>query len=106
MVDYELNELRREFLAEAREKVEEMRASLKNLQAAEVVERLAYLSHQLKGSGGSYGYQSLSEDAAEIEKAAESLPATSDVRVAIEEKLRLHVLNMRTEIDKAAAELS
>ena len=72
MVDYELNELRREFLDEAREKVLEMRGALAGAGAPETRERLAYLAHQLKGSGGSYGYQKISEDAAQIERGVES----------------------------------
>lgn len=72
MVDYELNELRREFLDEAREKVLEMRGALAGAEEPEARERLAYLAHQLKGSGGSYGYQKISEDAAEIERGIES----------------------------------
>jgi len=72
MVDYELNELRREFLGEAREKVLEMRGTLGEANAPEARERLAYLAHQLKGSGGSYGYQQISDNAAEIERGIES----------------------------------
>lgn len=72
MVDYELNELRREFLGEAREKVLEMRGALSDADAPEARERLAYLAHQLKGSGGSYGYQRISDDAAEIERGIEA----------------------------------
>ena len=72
MVDYELNELRREFLDEAREKVLEMRGALAGADSPESRERLAYLAHQLKGSGGSYGYQKISEDAAELERGIES----------------------------------
>ena len=72
MVDYELNELRREFLDEAREKVLEMRGALAGADTPEARERLAYLAHQLKGSGGSYGYQKISDDAAEIERGIES----------------------------------
>lgn len=106
MVDYELNELRREFLDEARGKVEEIDASLTGLETAELVERLAYLAHQLKGSGGSYGYQSISEDAAEIEKAAESLPATNGTHAAVTQKIREHVGNLKAEIERATAELA
>jgi HPt (histidine-containing phosphotransfer) domain-containing protein len=106
MVDYELNELRREFLGEAREKVEEMDATLSFLDTAENVERLAYLAHQLKGSGGSYGYQSISDDAAEIEKAAETLPSTNGTRASLEKKIREHVVSLRAEIEKAATELA
>jgi HPt (histidine-containing phosphotransfer) domain-containing protein len=111
MVDHELNELRREFLDEAREKVDEMKTAVEGLgaveglSAAQAVERLAYLAHQLKGSGGSYGYQRISDDAAEIEKAAESLPSTNGTHESIEAKIRGHVTNIRTAIDEARAEL-
>lgn len=106
MVDHELNELRREFLGEAREKVDEMHATLDGLEAAASIERLAYLAHQLKGSGGSYGYQQISDDAAEVEKAAEALPSMNGSRADVEQKIRAHVRSMRDEIDKAVAELA
>lgn len=106
MVDHELNELRREFLDEAREKVAEMDATLSGLGNAEAVERLAYLAHQLKGSGGSYGYQRISDDAAEIEKASEALPATNGTHGALAEKIRSHVVNLRTEIENGLRELA
>lgn len=105
MVDYELNELRREFLGEAREKVEELDATLADLQSAEALERLAYFAHQLKGSGGSYGYPRISDDATAIEKAAEALPATNGTYVTIEQTIREHVGSMRREIDRAVREL-
>ncbi len=93
MVDHELNELRREFLDEARGKVDEMQAALHG--DGEGLERLAYLAHQLKGSGGSYGYQAISENAAELEKAIEN--GGGD--------LVRYVDSLRSEIDRAAAEL-
>lgn len=95
MVDYELNELRREFLDEARGKIEEMQAALRERER-QSLERLAYLAHQLKGSGGSYGYQRISDNAAELEKAIED-GASAD--------LDQYVASLRSEIDKAAAEL-
>lgn len=106
MVDHELNELRREFLGEAREKVNEMDAALSGLETVESVERLAYLAHQLKGSGGSYGYQRISEDAAEIEKAAETLPATNGTRASIEQKIRGHVVSLRAAIEQELSALT
>jgi HPt (histidine-containing phosphotransfer) domain-containing protein len=107
MVDHELNELKREFLDEAREKVAEMDATLAGLASKDAVERLAYLAHQLKGSGGSYGYQRISDDAAEIEKASESLlPATNGTHAALEQKIREHVGNLRTEIENGLRELA
>lgn len=97
MVDHELNELKREFLDEARDKVTEMESALDGGRSADVLERLAYLAHQLKGSGGSYGYQRISEDAAGLEKAIE------DGRV--NGVLATYVANLRSEIDRAAKEL-
>ena len=67
MVDLELEELKREFLAEARQKVAEMESRLEGKGDRAAFERLTYLAHQLKGSGGSYGFQSISTDAAELE---------------------------------------
>ena len=105
MVDHELDELKREFLAEAEVKVREMQTALDGERNAASLERLTYLAHQLKGSGGSYGYQRISTDAAELEKAAETM-VQGDNSDRIEEKIQLHVLNLRAEIDKRSKELS
>ncbi|MBK5258209.1 MAG: Hpt domain-containing protein [Thermoanaerobaculia bacterium] len=99
-MDHELDELRREFLAEAEEKVREMQTALDGDASSEALERLSYLAHQLKGSGGSYGYQRISADAAEIEKAVES----GDGSLAA--KVKQHVENLRAEIDRGTKELS
>lgn len=101
VVDYELNELKREFLDEARAKVAEMQTALGKVADRQSLDRLAYLAHQLKGSGGSYGYQRISTDAAELEKAVESLADGGGNADAIEQ----YVTNLRTEIDRAASEL-
>ena len=98
VVDYELNELRREFLDEAREKITEMLSALDGSTSAESLERVAYLAHQLKGSGGSYGYQRISTDAAELEKCVES-PSPDEARI------QQYVVSLRAEIDRAAKEL-
>jgi HPt (histidine-containing phosphotransfer) domain-containing protein len=97
MVDHELNELRREFLGEARDKVAEMQAALDAGRDAAGLERLAYLAHQLKGSGGSYGYQRISDDAAGLEKAIEEGRIDGD--------LGGFVTSLRSEIERAAREL-
>lgn len=99
MVDHELDELKREFLDEAREKVKEMQSALDRATDRESLERLAYLAHQLKGSGGSYGYQRISTDAAELEKCLES----ESVDAA---RIRHYVGSLLAEIDRAARELS
>src|SRR4051794_31780320 len=105
MVDYELNELRREFLQEAGEKVSEIQRALDNGRDSESRERLAYLAHQLKGSGGSYGYQRISSEAAEIEKAVEKL-TESGTDPATEARIRQAVVNLRDEVQKASRELA
>jgi HPt (histidine-containing phosphotransfer) domain-containing protein len=61
------------------------------------MERLAYLAHQLKGSGGSYGYQRISDDAANLEK------AISDGKM--DGNLSGLVASLAREIDRASAEL-
>lgn len=105
MVDRELDELRREFLAEARDKISEIETTLEGDRSSDQLERLTYLAHQLKGSGGSYGFQRISTDAAELEKAVERLTSGSDDG-RLEEKIQLHVVNIRSEIDKRERELS
>jgi HPt (histidine-containing phosphotransfer) domain-containing protein len=95
VVDHELNELRREFLDEAREKITEMQSALDD----ELLDRVAYLAHQLKGSGGSYGYQRISTDAAELEKCVES-PSPDEARIL------QYVVSLRAEVDRAAKELA
>ena len=98
MVDQELNALRREFLVEAEEKVREMESALAN-RSRESLERLAYLAHQLKGSGGSYGYQRISSDAAELEKMLES-------QAQKPEQIATYVQKLRTEIATRTKELT
>lgn len=103
MVDLELNELRREFLTEAREKVVEMQDAATGQAAPESSERLVYLAHQLKGSGGSYGFQGISEQAAEIEKAMEDSRANGGVQNT--ESIRDRVAGLLAEIDRCARDL-
>jgi HPt (histidine-containing phosphotransfer) domain-containing protein len=105
VVDHELNELKREFLDEAREKVTEMESAMDRVAERESLDRLAYLAHQLKGSGGSYGYQRISTDAAALEKVVESLVEGTGSEADGPEKIQEYVGNLRVEIDRAAAEL-
>ncbi|MDP9190750.1 MAG: Hpt domain-containing protein [Acidobacteriota bacterium] len=101
-VDHELNELKREFLDEALEKVGEMQSVLEAGKCDSAsLERLAYLAHQLKGSGGSYGYQRISDHATDLEKTVESL-ADGD---ALDKNIRSHVTNLRGEIEGGLKEL-
>ncbi|HEX9162659.1 MAG TPA: Hpt domain-containing protein [Thermoanaerobaculia bacterium] len=102
-MDIELDELKREFLAEAEEKVREMLSALER--GRDSLDRLGYLAHQLKGSGGSYGYQSISADAAEIEKAVESVnDGANDPQV--EQTIKKHVVSLKDEIDRRTRELA
>ncbi len=105
MVDLELDDLKREFLAEADEKVREIQEKLDGEESAEALERLTYLVHQLKGSGGSYGFQRISADAAELEKAVE-LRARDGVRPGIDDRIQQHVFNLRAEVDRRVKELA
>jgi len=102
MVDQELNELRREFLAESAAKVREMEKGVDGGRSPESIERVTYLAHQLKGSGGSYGFERISAEAAEVEKTAERLLGGDE---AVLESVRKHVANLRDEIEKQAEAL-
>ena len=105
-MDYELNELKREFLAEAEEKVREIERMMRDARNAESLDRLAYLAHQLKGSGGSYGYQEISDDAAEIEKSVEVLVRINSGDASVEASIRKHVTSLRGSIERSARELA
>jgi HPt (histidine-containing phosphotransfer) domain-containing protein len=104
MVDHELDELRREFLAEAATKAQEIQASVDDGRSPQSIERLTYLAHQLKGSGGSYGFERISAEAAEIEKAAESV-AGGESGEDLDRRLREHAGNLQAEIETRRKEL-
>jgi HPt (histidine-containing phosphotransfer) domain-containing protein len=102
MVDHELNELKREFLDEAKGKVAEMRSAL-DARADGQFEKVGYLAHQLKGSGGSYGYQQITTIAAGLEELIESLekqPANGQ-KAAVERRIG----ELDQEIQRASTEL-
>ncbi len=104
MVDLELDDLKREFLAEADEKVREIQAKLDGELSPEALERLTYLAHQLKGSGGSYGFARISTDAAELESAVEQL--VEDGTPGIDDRIQQHVFSLRTEVDRRMKEFA
>lgn len=104
MVDQELIDLKREFLAEAQEKVREIQTALNGDRSSAMLDRLAYLAHQLKGSGGSYGYQKISTDAAAIEKAIERITAGAGDG-SVEAAIRQHVVSLSAEIELRSHEL-
>ena len=79
-MDQEFDDLKREFLAEAHTKILEVSALASGLNDANrktSLDRAGYLTHQLKGSGGSYGYQKISAHAASIEKELEAASGAS-----------------------------
>jgi chemotaxis protein histidine kinase CheA len=104
MVDRELEALKREFLTEAKAKVEEIAAMTSGPRDSESLDRLAYLAHQLKGSGGSYGYARISDDAAEIEHAVEQITSGEDGDSS-ETTLREKTASLQSAVDSAFAEL-
>ncbi len=105
MVDFELDQLKREFLAEAQDKVREIESKLDGDRSRDSLGRLTYLAHQLKGSGGSYGFQRITTDAAELERAVERLASGEDGD-RLEEKIQQHVVNLRAEVEKRSRELA
>ena len=105
MSDPELDELKREFLSEAREKVEEIESTLRAGRSQQAIDRLIYLAPQLKGSGGSYGFQRISTNAAELEKAAERV-AQGDNANDVDNQIKQHVESLRSEIERGASELT
>jgi chemotaxis protein histidine kinase CheA len=104
MVDRELEALKREFLTEAKAKVQEIATAVSGGRDAESLDRLGYLAHQLKGSGGSYGYARISDDAAEIEHAVEQI-TSGEAGNGAEATLRQRVESLSTAVDQAFAEL-
>jgi HPt (histidine-containing phosphotransfer) domain-containing protein len=104
MADAELDELKREFLAEALEKIVEIESRLSEAQSRDTVDRLIYLAHQLKGSGGSYGFQRISADAAELEKSLEEI-VNGTLCDDTNTQLRGYVGSLRSEIETRTREL-
>lgn len=104
MVDRELEALKREFLTEAKAKVQEIAQMTSGSRDSQSLDRLAYLAHQLKGSGGSYGYARISDDAADIERAVEQITA-GEAGNNGEATLREKTESLQTAVDQAFAEL-
>lgn len=90
VIDDEFDELRREFLGEAADKISEIRQLFGSgfPLDAKARERISYLAHQLKGAGGSYGFPQISNDAADLESDVEKATDSSDeLRVRIEQRI-------------------
>lgn len=104
MSDPEFDELKREFLTEAEQKIREIRESfVKNPPTSQAVERAIYLAHQLKGAGGSYGFPTISTDAAALERSLEKM-AHGDQDVM--EDITDRVASLTSIVEKRARELS
>lgn len=67
--DADMAELVQQFVAEMPERL----SKLEQLWSAQALEDLRRYAHQLKGSGGGYGFPSVSEAASELEAALEGL---------------------------------
>ncbi|HKB80231.1 MAG TPA: Hpt domain-containing protein [Thermoanaerobaculia bacterium] len=103
MIDPELEELKREFLAEAREKVRVMEEDFDGGANPQSIEQLSNLAHQLKGAGGSYGFERISSEAAQVERALEQV---RNGGAPLRESMRQNIARLRGEIDQRLAELS
>lgn len=102
--DPEFDELKREFLAEADGKVREIASLLQESTPRESRERMIYLAHQLKGAGGSYGFPSISGDAAALEIALETMDESVSIDLQTEVRTRLD--NLSRDVEKSIKELS
>jgi HPt (histidine-containing phosphotransfer) domain-containing protein len=93
--DPEFDDLMREFLIEADSKIREITSLLEpdGSGTAGARERMIYLAHQLKGAGGSYGFPSISSDAAALESALEKMGQGGSPELHREIEGRLQKLN-------------
>jgi len=100
-MDLEFEELKREFLAEARSKVEEIAGLLDRdgFETGDSRDRGTYLAHQLKGAGGSYGYADISAESASLETDLESSPVDGS-------RISMRVDALRRVIDDRLKEFS
>lgn len=73
-MDFEFDELKREFLRDATSKIDEIATLLDGGIGESERERAFYLAHQLKGAGGSYGFATISTEAAALESELEKSP--------------------------------
>lgn len=98
-MDFEFEELKKEFLDEAQGKIDEMKAIMKDgLAEGEALDRLMNLAHQLKGAGGSYGYAKISSDAACLEEMLEK-----DGEGAPDSAVRKGISDLQEEVSRQLA---
>lgn len=102
-MDPEFDELKREFLAEAQTKIDEIASLLSGADGPTSRERMLYLAHQLKGAGGSYGFARISTEAAAIETVLERI--ANDPTDDQTQELRSRIRNTGEEISQRLEEL-
>jgi chemotaxis protein histidine kinase CheA len=105
-MDFEFDELKREFLSEADEKIREIKSNLDGGYPPpnERIERMIYLAHQLKGAGGSYGFATISTESAELERELEQIQQNS--AALTQESLSTRVARIASVIEERAKELA
>ena len=103
-MDPEFDELKREFLAEAESKIKEIESLMGDKDGGRARERMIYLAHQLKGAGGSYGFQRISTEAAAIETVLEKIGESPTADQSSE--LASRVANTAEEISQRLQELA
>lgn len=101
-MDTEFDELKREFLEEARLKADEIASSFESRQADQL-NRAINLAHQLKGAGGSYGFQAVSTEGAAIESGLEKLLNGGSPET--EQDVSNHIRCLKDELAARLAEL-
>ena len=106
-MDFEFDDLKREFLAEADGKLKEIREKFDQSYPpqGEHLERMIYLAHQLKGAGGSYGFQEISTESAELERALETIKGGGDA-APLQSRLSERLDRIATVIDDSTRELA
>jgi HPt (histidine-containing phosphotransfer) domain-containing protein len=102
MMDPEFDDLKREFLTEAQHKARDISEAMQQ-QTPQSLERMGYLAHQLKGAGGSYGFQAISSEAAAIEQAVEKLVKGREPQ--LEAQIRERIDGLTAEIETRSREL-
>lgn len=90
-MDFEFDDLKREFLAEAEGKIAEIRSMVSDgfPPPADHLDRMIYLAHQLKGAGGSYGFASISTESAELETQLEGVKTSADASIGDDVRARI-----------------
>ena len=91
-MDEEFDELSREFLVEAEQKVRDIEEAWlsRTTEKDAAIEKMIYLAHQLKGAGGSYGFQSISTNAAALETSLEN--------GAVGPRIEVHISTLAEEV--------